>query len=266
MTTQTGDITDIQAHDAQQLTTQRLEEIKTELAQTLTSASSASRLALEAGSRAGELLHEARSICESTRRNYRAWLESQRLSRDKARVLEQLHIDWPTIKDRLDGQTLLPFTEIKRITDAKRPDRADITGAMLDDQTPAPDDAYSIPQTLSEDFHYPDEDEDTASHAASETLAGIFRYVVPKRLEKREDWRTFAVRVVGMAFLSGAMPDNVSMRDACAALGVSHATISKYVRQLSDATGIRSPIQKREGAREVYRKVQTEGHWRRRGE
>jgi len=44
--------------------------------------------------------------------------------------------------------------------------------------------------------------------------------------------------------------------------GVSRACLSKIVREIAILTKLRNRLMKREGARDVYRKVQKENHWR----
>ena len=245
------------------LSLQRLDQIETELKQALAAAADHGRQALENGNHAGELLHEAEAVCRHNAVNYKDWLSERiQINREKARTLVQLHIDWPQVQERLDSQILLDFSGARRLIAGKHRPHVSVDGAMWDDDTEPPDDAYRIPETISVGFEYPD-DEPEQPPPVVDAIAGIYRYVVPRRLETKEDWRTCLVRFIGTAFLLGVMPDGVSMRDACKALNVSHATISKYVRQLADATGIRSPLQKKEGARGVYSRVQKERHWRR---
>jgi len=243
-----------------ELSTTRLSDIEAELKRTLESANDYGRKALEAGNRAGELLHEAESIHGRDGSSYKHWLESQRIPREKAKAFVQLHIDWPQIQQRLDSQTMLPFAEARRL--AK--DKPEMDGAMWRDDLEVGDNAYQIPETVSEDFEYPGEGDEEHRHHGADAIAGFMRFVVPRRLNRPEDWRTFAVRVMGTAFLLGVVPDNVSMRDACKAMGVSHATISKFVRELADKTGMRCPQMKRESTRETYSQVQRENHWRHR--
>lgn len=257
-----------------QIAAARLPEIEAELLDILQTAHNAAKDALEAGSRAGSLLHEAQALCERSQTSFRDWLQNRiKMNRDRARTLINLHIDWPRVKERMDNQLMFDYGGAKRMIDSADTRKHSVSGAVFDETVSIGSEAYEIPNTLTVDFQYPDEDEDepvSASTRSTDTtiaaVESIYRYVIPRKLETREDWRTCLVRFIGTAFLLGVMPDNLSMRDACAALGVSHATVSKYVRQLADATGIRSPIQKRESARKVYSDVQKADHWRRRGE
>lgn len=246
-----------------ELATTRLTELSQQLHHILEQASAASHKALECGNEAGAMLDEAKAICERDRLNYQEWLRDEfGRSREWAAQLIQIHEKWPQIEARLNDQMMFGFwsSATRRAIAEDRPPSENV---VFDDTAPIPESAYDVPDTLVVDFQYPDED-DEPEHSVSEAIGQFFKYIVPRKLATKEDWKTFHVRVLGTAFLLGVVPDDVSMRDACSALGVSHATISKYVRDLADKTGIRSPIMKREGARAKYSQVQREKHWRRR--
>lgn len=221
--------------------------------------------ALELQKEAGEMLHEAEAICQTCGISYKAWVRDKaHIQPDKARELIQMHIQWNDFQTLISPQSTFDFMNTRKVLMGFAP-KEDIQGAAVDETVPIPEEAYIPPVLPSVGFEYPEEEPSESPYAAGmELLDVLFAYIIPAKLTKREHWRTFVMRFVAISFLYDKMPQNVSLREACRALGLSHATMSKYTRQLADKLGIHSRIQKREWARRRYSEVQKQNHWRNR--
>lgn len=246
-------------------TPHELEVLATKILDGIQMAHAKSEDALISGMTVGCLLQQAEAECKSSGASYHQWTQERlNLNRETVKKWSSLYVNWPQIAEALQEQTCFDFGAAKRLLDKKQPKKAIVDGAVFEKFDEFPDSAFEVPETVSDQFSYPEEsnDQESGEHTVAEAFRAVLKFISPAEVQTVPQWKTMQLRMFGVMFALNAMPEGCSMRQCCNALELSHGALSKFVRKFSDDTGCRSPNQKKESTRATYSKAQKENHWR----